>query len=253
MVLAVSWVLSITASVLAILVAVFLIEIVAAVLLPRARVSTSANDQTVRQNVAVLVPAHNETIGIGATVEDIKTQLVASDRLLVIADNCSDDTACVAKAAGAEVIVRNDLTQIGKGFALAFGLEHLRTAPPQVVMIVDADCRLSKGAIDRLANFCTSTNRPVQALDLMVSPAHAPINFRVAEFAWRVRNWVRPLGMSALGLPCRLMGTGMAFPWPVVCSVEFASAELAEDQKLGPDLTVAGHAPLFCEDAIVTS
>ncbi len=253
MVLAISWVLAALASVLAVLVAVFLIEIVAAVLLPRGRASRPGGDQAVRQSVAVLVPAHNERIGIGATVNDIKAQLIAGDRLVVIADNCSDDTTSVAKAAGAEVIVRNDLTKIGKGFALAFGLEHLRASPPQVVMIIDADCRLSEGAIDRLARLCVATNRPVQALDLMVSPDSAPINFRVAEFAWRVRNWVRPLGLSALGLPCRLMGTGMAFPWPVVRSVEFASAELAEDQKLGPDLTVAGHAPLFCQDASVTS
>jgi cellulose synthase/poly-beta-1,6-N-acetylglucosamine synthase-like glycosyltransferase len=251
MVLALSLLLSIIAWVLAILVAVFLIEIVAAVLL--SRTSSPASDQAVRQSVAVLVPAHNEKGGIGATVEDIKAQLVAGDRLVVIADNCSDDTASVATAAGAEVIARNDLTKIGKGFALAFGLDHLRTSPPHVVMVIDADCRLSERAIDRMARLCAATNRPVQALDLMVSPERAPINFRVAEFAWRVRNWVRPLGMSALGLPCRLMGTGMAFPWPVVCSVEFASAELAEDQKLGPDLTVAGHAPVFCEDAIVTS
>src|SRR5256885_586809 len=167
----------------------------AAVLLPRRRASTS-NDQTARQSVAVLVPAHNERFCIGATIEDIKAQLIASARFVVIADNCSDDTASVAKAAGAEVIVRNDLSKIVKGFALAFGLEHLRASPPQVVMVIDADCRLSEGAIDRLARLCAATNRPVQALDLMVSPAHAPINFRVAEFAWRVRNWVRPLGLS---------------------------------------------------------
>ena len=53
----------------------------------------------------------------------------------------------------------------------------------------------------------------MQILDLMTAPEDSPINYRVAEFAWRVNNWVRPLGLAALGLPCQLMGTGMAFPW----------------------------------------
>jgi glycosyltransferase involved in cell wall biosynthesis len=57
----------------------------------------------------VIVPAHNESAGILPTIEDIKRQLSPGDRLLVVADNCSDDTAAVAAAAGAEVIARDDV------------------------------------------------------------------------------------------------------------------------------------------------
>jgi len=87
----------------------------------------------------------------------------------------------------------------------------------------------------------------------MVSPDHAPVNYRVAEFAWRVKNWVRPLGLRALGLPCYLMGTGMAFPWGLIRSAAIASGEIVEDRKLGYDLAAAGHGPLFCPSAVVTS
>jgi len=150
-------------------------------------------------------------------------------------------------------VERRDLARIGKGFALDYGLQHLRAEPPEIIIFIDADCRLRPGAIEQLAVVSGETGRPVQALYLMTSPAEAKINHRVAEFAWRVRNWVRPLGLSSLGLPCRLTGAGMAFPWDAICTVELASPEIAEDQKLGPDLTVAGHPPLFCQDAIVTS
>ncbi|MGH8485060.1 MAG: glycosyltransferase, partial [Pseudomonas sp.] len=57
-----------------------------------------------RGRVAVLVPAHNEASIIGATLASIGAQLHAGDRLLVVADNCSDDTAALAVAAGAEVV-----------------------------------------------------------------------------------------------------------------------------------------------------
>jgi len=249
----ISWVLVIFASLLALLAVMLLVEVVVAIALRSRRGSQLSNGPHARPRVAVVVPAHNESSGIWATVGGVKAQLQAGDRLVVVADNCTDDTAAIAAAAGAEVVERHDQSRVGKGYALDFGFRHLRADPPRIVFVIDADCHLSPGAIDGMARFCAATERPAQALDLMVSSDRAPINHRVAEFAWRVRNWVRPLGMSVLGLPCRLMGTGMAFPWQVICSVELASGEIAEDQKLGFDLTAAGHAPLFYPDAVVTS
>ena len=97
------------------------------------------------------------------------------------------------------------------------------------------------------------TGRPVQALYLMTAPTISQINHQVAEFSWRVKNWLRPLGLRALKLPCQLMGTGMAFPWEVIRSANLANAQIVEDLKLGLDLTLAGHPPVFCPTARVTS
>src|SRR5215813_9025274 len=235
--LGVSWALGGLASLLAILVAVFLLEIIAGILLPRRVATVAPGDRKRRPRIAVLIPAHNESGGIRATLDDIRAQICSGDRLLVVADNCTDRTAVVAAAAGAEVVERHDLTRIGKGYALDNGLQHLRAEPPQIVVFVDADCRLLPDAIGRLALASSGTGRLVQALYHMASPDHGRINYRVAEFAWRVCNWIRPLGLSSLGLPCRLAGAGMAFPWGVIRSVELASGEIAEDQKLGPDQT----------------
>lgn len=56
-----------------------------------------------------------------------------------------------------------------------------------------------------------------------------------------------------MGWPCLLTGSGMAFPWPVIQNAPLASGHLVEDMQLGLDLAVAGHAPVFCERALVTS
>jgi len=104
-----------------------------------------------------------------------------------------------------------------------------------------------------LAVASATTQRPVQAIDLQKAQDDSPINFRVAEFAWRVKNWVRPLGLNALGLPCQLMGTGMAFPWPTIRAVSLASGEIVEDLKLGLDLASRGFPPEFCPSARVSS
>src|SRR5579863_7161384 len=95
---------------LALLVAVFFLEIVSAVTLSR-RQHPKRSDQVARPPVAVLVPAHNESVGVLPTLANLQDQLCPHDRLLVVADNCSDDTAAVARAAGAEVIERNDPTR----------------------------------------------------------------------------------------------------------------------------------------------
>jgi cellulose synthase/poly-beta-1,6-N-acetylglucosamine synthase-like glycosyltransferase len=205
------------------------------------------------RKAAILVPAHNEGAGLLPTLSDIKAQMGASGRLLVIADNCTDDTEAVARSAGAEVVVRNDLSRRGKGYALACGIEHLSADPPDVLIVVDADCRLAPDVIDRLVTACTSENRPVQALYLMNPPPDTSLKYGLAQFAWRMKNWARPLGLRALGLPCQLMGTGMAFPWSVACAVDFADGSLVEDLKIGLEMALAGSAPVFCPPVGVTS
>jgi len=231
---------------------IFLAEVFAAVALPQRQWPRPPANHT-DGNVAVLVPAHNEGAGLLPTLEDIKAQLRPADRLLVVADNCTDDTGAVAAAAGADVISRHDLERTGKGYALAWGLRHLEANPPDIVIVIDADCRLADALIARLAAACAATHKPVQALDLMIAPEDSAINSRVAEFAWRVKNSVRPLGLKALGLPCQLMGTGMAFPWNVIRATELASGLIVEDLKLGLDLAAAGNAPVFLPSACVTS
>ncbi len=206
-----------------------------------------------RPSIAILVPAHNEGGGIVATLHSIREQLIAGDRLLVVADNCSDDTASVAREAGAEVVERFDTSRRGKGFALDFGMRHLDSSAPEVVIIVDADCLLSAGTLDRLSRMCMSTGRPIQAKYMMHSTGEAGVKTKIAEFAWAVKSVARPLGFLRLGLPCQLMGTGMAFPWQVIRRVDLASGHIVEDLKLGLDLARIGYAPMFCPEALVTS
>ena len=239
----------IAAGLLLLPVAVLFAEVVSASI-PRSRVNQPQGE---RRRVAVLIPAHNEASLIASTLESIRPQLASSDRLVVVADNCSDDTAAIAAGAGAESIVRTDQTKRGKGFALDFGVHYLAQSPPEVVIVVDADCRVGSGAIDTLARACDSSARPIQALYLMRAPAGAGIKTQTAEFAWAMKNLVRPTGLRRLRMPCHLTGSGMAFPWPLIRSATLATGHIVEDLKLGIDLARSGTPPLFCPYALVTS
>ena len=246
-------VLLVVALLLMVPVTVLLLQVLAAVLPASTPRDSDHKLDAPRPRTAVLVPAHDEAAGIAATLQSVLDQIAPGDRLIVVADNCSDDTARVASAAGAEVIERNDLQRRGKGYALDRGIRFLEGAPPEVVLVVDADCKLHSGSLDHLARRCAQSMRPVQALDLMHAPEDAGLKTRIAAFAWVVKNHARALGGHRLGLPCQLMGTGMAFPWELIRAAPLASGHLVEDMRLGLDMAMVGAAPLFCPQALVTS
>jgi len=203
-------------------------------------------------SVAVPIPAHDEQEGIGATIADVQSQLTPGDRLLVVADNCTDNTAEVARAAGAEVVERSDLQRRGKGYALARGIDYLEQHPPDVVVIIDADCRLTPRSVDALVQRSVRTQRPVQA-DYVSKPAERSGISMISALAMLVRNRVRPRGLLRLGQPCHLTGTGMAFTWEAIRAAPDLGANIVEDLAMGIELALLGYEPLLCIEAGVRS
>ena len=106
-------------------------EVVAGCLaLRKDRTSPAAAPGTVSHRTAVLIPAHNEGAGILPTIRDVQAQLGPDDSILVVADNCTDDTAAIVQAAGVEVTVRADPVRRGKGYALEFGVRLCASSLP---------------------------------------------------------------------------------------------------------------------------
>ena len=227
---------------------IFAIECFASIFLPAAK-QVSRPDGVA---LTVLLPAHDEEQGVGATVIGVQSQLAIGDQVLVIADNCTDDTAQLARAAGADVIERSDPERRGKGYALAFGIDYLESNPPDVVIVVDADCSLTPGSIDALVQRALQTQRPVQADYVMVPVEHSPISM-ISALAILVRNRVRPRGLRRLSQPSQLAGTGMAFPWTVIRAAPALDANIVEDLTMGIELALLGHEPLLCIEAGVRS
>jgi cellulose synthase/poly-beta-1,6-N-acetylglucosamine synthase-like glycosyltransferase len=207
-----------------------------------------------RPRTAVLIPAHDEELGIAATVTGLRAQLGPADRLIVIADNCSDGTAAAARAAGAEVIERQDTSNRGKGFAIVFAVDHLAaTNPPEAVIIVDADCRISPDGLEILAREAVTTNRPVQGEYVLAAPERPTPRGVISALAVLLRNRVRPLGMRRLGFPAHLTGSGMSFPWAVLRAAPHPGGNLVEDLVMGVEFALAGHPPLHCRAVSVSS
>ena len=217
-------------------------------LLPQRAVVANAH-----ASAAVLIPAHNEAAGIQRTLLNVQSQLALGDRIVVVADNCNDATANVAREAGVEVVERFDTELRGKGFALETGVRYLEQNPPDVVIILDADCEFDPGSVASLVSTVRSTSRPCQARNLVRLPPNPSPEASVSTFAFLVKNWVRPRALRLLKLPVPLNGTGMAIPWTLIREAPLGSNEIVEDLALGLRFAGLGYGPIFCEDAHVWS
>jgi len=206
-----------------------------------------------RFSSAVLVPAHNEAAGIADTVRAFVAECGPKGRVVVVADNCTDDTAKLAERAGATVLVRHDETRRGKGYALEFGRAGLAADPPDIVVIADADCRFAPGTLRALVWRAGQEKRPIQTGNHLELPEHPDPKRCVAAFAWMIKTWFRPLGLASLGLPCQIMGTGFAVPWRAWSAVPLASGNIVEDVQLGLDLAALGYFTRFAPDLRITS
>lgn len=252
-VVALFWILS---AVVTLLTAFLFFEIVCASLfVPRSKqTSAHVGHIAVSSKAAILIPAHNEEDVIGDTLQSILPQLRDGDEVVVVADNCSDNTRQVAQSFGVTVLERHDLERRGKGYALDFAVAYIKDKNFDAVLMIDADCIVEEHCRDRLVAECLETARPVQCLYLMHASETAPsIGQKISEFAWLIKNKLRPLGLLKVKGPCHLMGTGMAFPTKMISDTNLATGCIVEDMKLGLDLAVAGTPPKFLPDALVWS
>lgn len=202
-------------------------------------------------DTVVLMPAHNEEAVIVRTLESLNADLPANCRLLCVAHNCTDATADLARRHGAEVIEVRDAGTGGKPDALKAGLRWLDAKPPEVVVIVDADCVVAPGTLRALATQAKRLGHPVMGA-YFFAPAGADRGVAtLSSLAVMLKNFIRPLGLHRLGQPCLLNGSGSAYPFPVIRAVPHGEGSIAEDYQLALDLLRRGHSTTFVPEARV--
>ena len=207
-----------------------------------------------RENAAavIVIPGHDESAVIGETVRALLSDLPQRVRVLVVADNCEDDTAEVARNAGAEVIERTDPNQRGKGFALAFASDHLQSAAPDVFAVLDADCRMDCQSIAALVDAAAS-GCPAQAINLLRPDRGQSPLVQISTFAFMLKNLVRQRGLQRLAGRVHLTGTGMAMPFSMFRASRRVRSSIVEDLALGLELADLGHPPALVHEASVWS
>lgn len=201
----------------------------------------------------IILPAHDEEAVIGRTLGALTAAARTDFDVLVVADNCSDRTAAIARGQNVQVAERIDPERRGKGFALAFARDWLRADPPAAVIVLDSDCRTDRESLLALAGSCQQLGVPAQAINLLEPSRTAGPLVQVSSFAFLIKNLVRQRGLQRLAGGVHLTGTGMCLPWPLFDSADLATASIVEDIRLGIELAALGKHPRLVSECVVWS
>jgi exopolysaccharide biosynthesis WecB/TagA/CpsF family protein len=202
-----------------------------------------------RSRLAVIVPAHNEERLVGRCVNSLAAQSYPPDlyRVIVVADNCSDGTATIAAAAGAEVMVRVEPDARGKGRALRWAMDRILAGPkpPDAMVVVDADSVADHDLLRALEAELSRGHQVVQAdYTLLLDDAASPRNQLIAA-GFLLFHRVRFSGRARLGMPANLVGNGMLFSRHVLETHPWNAFSGVEDLEYSIDLRMAGVASRF--------
>jgi len=215
------------------------------------RRSFAAAAEKPTNRLVILVPAHNEEVLVARCVASLLDQDYPSElvRIIVIADNCTDETASRAAEAGALVAVRTNADR-GKGQALRWAMDGILDSgePFDAAVVVDADSIVDRGFLRELEQELQRGHQVVQAdYSLILEPGRARTQLMAAGFLLFHR--VRLSGRRRLGMAASLVGNGMLFSRSALETHPWSAFSGVEDLEYSIDLRLAGIRPHFAWSA----
>jgi 1,2-diacylglycerol 3-beta-glucosyltransferase len=203
----------------------------------------------------VLIPAHNEQTVIGRLCASLSELSYPRDLIdvAVVADNCTDATAQIARTWGARVYERHDEEQKGKGYALAWLLDRLAAEGDTTAgayIVLDADSVVSIDFLSVMNDELQAGATVVQGYYTVLPMAGRPVE-SLREGALALVHYLRPAAKNAVGASAGLKGNGMCFHRSVIERFGWPSAGLAEDVEFHLMLVSAGYRVAFAPEAVV--
>jgi cellulose synthase/poly-beta-1,6-N-acetylglucosamine synthase-like glycosyltransferase len=203
----------------------------------------------------VIVPAHNEA----AVIEGVVASLRKLDwpangfRVIVVADNCTDSTAALARVAGAEVLERHDTRRRGKGYALDYAFQASQAHGwAYAVVVVDADTEVSRNLLEALAARIEGGAKVIQ-VDYGVLNSQDSWRTSLMTIAMTAFHRVRSRARERLRLSCGLHGNGWCITHRLLRQVPYRAYSLTEDIEYGIDLGLAGYRVHYADEAHVAA
>jgi cellulose synthase/poly-beta-1,6-N-acetylglucosamine synthase-like glycosyltransferase len=238
---------------------IFLLLTSSAALLSRRKPKTGHErgpSRTLGRRFLFVVPAHNEEAGIAPTLRSCVAVSYPRELfdVLVIADNCSDQTAYVSRNSGARVIERLDPTRKSKGHAIDFLIDTLsrsgELATLDALVIVDADTTVDQRLLDRFAEGLERGDEWIQCYDT-VSNAGQSWRTRLMAYGFCLINGVLLRGQTALGLSAGLRGNGMCLSTTGLRRIPWTTHGLTEDFEYSWSVRIAGGRIAYADDVAV--
>jgi len=203
---------------------------------------------------ALIVPAHNEEKIIGKTIYSLSGLVYPKNKysIFVVADNCTDNTAELARSLGAIVLERTNKKEKGKGYALRWAFDKISRYKEayDAVLVVDADSLISGNYLEVMNYYLDRGSRVIQSSDLVL-PEPGNWSIEATRIGFLLHNYVKPLGRKVLNFNMGLRGNGMCFATDVLKEVPWKAWSLTEDLEYGLILMLHGIKIDFAPEATV--
>jgi len=207
-----------------------------------------------KNRFALLVAAHNEELVIGNIVRSLKSLDYPAELydIYVIADNCNDSTARIARESGAIVFERFDSKKRGKGFALQWMFRKLFALGKcyDAVCVFDADNLVSPVFLKEMNKQLCRGYEVVQGYLDSKNPYDSLISSCYSITYW-LNNRLFQLPRYYLGLSCAIGGTGFTVSTRVLKEIGWDATCLTEDLEFTIKLVLAGKKVYWAHNAVV--
>lgn len=202
--------------------------------------------------LAIIVPAHNEAVGILRTLNNLKALAAADGHtdIIVIADNCVDKTAEIAKAAQCRVLERNNPQERGKGYALDFAFKSLAHEAYDAYIVIDADSEADTTLLPTLRHHFSHGAEVIQTRYGVLNTTNS-IRTQLLEIALAAFNILRPLGRHRCNLSAGILGNGFALKKDVLTAVPYTATSVVEDVEYHLNLIQAGYRVVFANTTTI--
>lgn len=209
-----------------------------------------------KHRYAVLISARNERAVIGNLIASIQSQTYDKDLIdiVVIADNCTDDTGEIAEKAGAIVYRRYNTKNIGKGYALDYGLKQIEKEVGidyyDGYFVIDADNILEEDYVENMNNVFDNGYRVVTSYRNSKNIGSNWITFGYGLWFLREAKYINNVRMM-LGISCVVSGTGFLVSSEILKKNHgWKHHLLTEDIEFSVDNIIQGEKIGYCADAI---
>ena len=185
-----------------------------------------------RLRFVFVVPAHDEERDIAHTLESLKRVDYPPElfEVVVIADNCSDNTADVVRGLSVRCLERVNPDLRGKGYALRFAFNRLLKEDFDAFVIIDADTVVDADFLRVMNERLLAGDKAVQAYYGLSNPDVNPLTY-VLHVGNVMENLLFYAGKARLGVSAILRGNGMCFSREVLEDNPWDSFSVVEDTE----------------------
>ena len=207
----------------------------------RPSLALDTHNATPKHRFAIAIPAHDEGTVISNTVINLLKLNYPRElfQIFIVADHCTDDTADLARQAGAIAYERNDGPRTGKGGALSWLFERIfEEHACDAVVVFDADTNVDANFLQVMDQRLTQGSQVIQGKHVIINPGQGWFpSLTWAMFT--IDNRYQNLGRTNLGLSAKIMGDSICFRVDLLKKMGWGQG-LTDDYQLRQRLLLEG-------------